>query len=118
MYCWVAASLFAITSVWTEATAWQLCYQNSLVCEKEIFVHEHLAYRGLICLHLVTRLLYADDLVIEFQILQNLKNVHQSGGCARILCTAQPLSPGLAVSRFVFFVFFIPFLCALVTQKS
>lgn len=91
MYCWVAASLFAIMSVWTEETAWQLCYQNSRVCEKKIFVHEHLAYRSLIYLHLVTRLLYADDLVIEFQ---NLKNVHRSGGYTRILCTAQPPSPG------------------------
>lgn len=97
MYCWVAASLFAITSVWT---AWKLCYQNSLVCEKKIFVHEHLAYRSLICLRLVIRLLYADDLVIEFQILQNLKNVHKSGGYTRIPSTAQPLSPVLTVFLF------------------
>lgn len=103
MYCWVAVSLFAILSVWT---AWQLGYQNSLVCEKKIFVHEHLASRSLICLHLVTRLLYADDLVIEFQILQNLKNVHKSGGYTRIPSTAQPPSPVLTVV--VSFSFLLP----------
>ena len=67
---------------------------------KKNFVHEHLAYRSLICLHLVIRLLYADDLVIEFQILQNLKNVHKSGGYTRIPSTAQPLSPVLTVFLF------------------
>lgn len=75
--------------------------------KKKILVHEHLAGHNLVSLGLVTRLLYTDDLVIEFQtILQNLEDVHKFGGCTGILFTTQPLSAMLAVS--FSFLFLVP----------
>ena len=112
MYHWVTASLFAMMSVWTAIGNSLAALLSELSCvlkkkKKKNLVHEHLAGHNLVSLSLVTRLLYTDDLVIEFQtILQNLEDVHKSGGCTGILSTTQPLFAMLAVS--FSFLFLVP----------